>query len=162
MKRWIALVCSCVAFAGAALAQDTIFTFNGRLTDSAALANNVYDVQFELFSAQSGGVSVSSVVSTNNLPVTNGLFTAFLDFGATPFSGATRFLEIRVRPGGTADPFTTLTPRLQITSVPYAIRAAVATTVSGSAGLRIETNATSPNLIGGRSANQVAAGVVGA
>src|SRR5688572_7240347 len=155
MKRWIALISSCIALARTALAQDTIFTFNGRLTDSAALANNVYDVQFELFSAQSGGASVSVVVSTNNLPVTNGLFTAFLDFGAAPFSGASRFLEIRVRPGGTADPFTTLTPRLQITSVPYAIRAAVATTVSGNAGLRIVTNATSPNLIGGFSGNTV-------
>jgi len=162
MKRWTALLLSCVAFVETAVAQDTIFTFNGRLTDSAALANNVYDVQFELFSAQSGGVSVSAVVSTNNLPVTNGLFTAFLDFGAAPFTGATRFLEIRVRPGGTADPFTTLTPRIRLTSVPYAIRAAVATTVSGSAGLRIVTNAISPNLIGGYSGNYVPPGIHGA
>jgi hypothetical protein len=44
-----------------------------------------------------------------------------LDFGANAFAGASRFLEISMRPSG-APAFTLLTPRLQITSTPYAVR----------------------------------------
>ena len=44
-----------------------------------------------------------------------------LDFGPTAFPGADRYLEISVRRSA-MDPFTTLTPRQQITSTPYATR----------------------------------------
>ena len=51
----------------------------------------------------------------------NGVFTVSLDFGASAFNGASRFLEIGARPAGIGT-FTPLVPRQQITSTPYAIR----------------------------------------
>ena len=61
-----------------------------------------------------------------------------LDFGATAFPGANRFLEINARLTGVAS-FTTLSPRQQISSTPYAIRSlnassADAVTVTGLPG----------------------------
>src|SRR5439155_90756 len=54
--------------------------------------------------------------------VSNGLFTATLDFGAGVFSGPARWLEIAVRTNG-AGSFTVLTPRQALTATPYAITA---------------------------------------
>jgi hypothetical protein len=71
--------------------------------------------------------------------VANGVFAVNLDFGSG-FPGASRFLEIRVRPSG-GGAFTTLTPRQPVTSSPYSIKslnsenavsAATATNFSGS------------------------------
>jgi hypothetical protein len=54
--------------------------------------------------------------------VTAGIFTVQLDFGAGVFSGPPRFLEIGVRPAGSPDPYTLLSPRQSVTSTPYAVR----------------------------------------
>jgi hypothetical protein len=45
-----------------------------------------------------------------------------LDFGANAFPGGNRYLEIRVR-RKSLEPFTTLSPRQEISATPYAIRA---------------------------------------
>ena len=50
-----------------------------------------------------------------------------LDFGVDAFPGANRFVEIGVKPAGTGS-FTTLAPRQQISSSPYAIRTLSAAT----------------------------------
>jgi hypothetical protein len=70
--------------------------------------------------------------------VSAGIFSVLLDFGATAFPGANRFLEIGARLTGAAS-FTNLSPRPQISSTPYAIRSANASsaddvTVSGVPG----------------------------
>src|SRR5205085_3757006 len=54
-----------------------------------------------------------------NQTVSNGLFTAALDFGSTAFWGAGRWLEIAVRPAGNGS-YTTLAPRQALTATPYA------------------------------------------
>ncbi len=188
-------------------ALGTAFTYQGRLQDGGSLANGAYDIQFALYDAASGGAQVGATVTANDVPVSNGLFTVSLDFGASVFTGDARWLEMRVRPGASSGGYTTLTPRQPVTATPYALYAKTAPwsglagvpagfadgvdnegwSLTGNSGttagtnfigttdntalevkvnsaraLRMEPNATSPNLIGGSSANTVTSGVVGA
>src|SRR5438552_12128033 len=75
-------------------AQGTTFTYQGRLTQSVAPANNLYEMQFTLFDTLTNGNQIGVPVSLGPVPVTNGLFTVLLDFGAAPFTGNPRWLEI--------------------------------------------------------------------
>src|ERR1035437_6963960 len=129
-----ALVCLLAAKPTPALAQSTVFTYQGRLNSGANPANGNYDLTFSLFNATNGPGQVGSTYPTPNTTVSNGVFTVTLDFGAN-FPGADRWLEIAVRTNGTV-PFTTLAPRQPLTATPYAIQAAnagLAASVSPSA-----------------------------
>src|SRR5437763_4984328 len=117
-------------FAGAtssALAQGTAFSYQGRLQDSGANANGSYDFQFTLWDALNGGTQQPQpspvTVTKSGVAVTNGVFTVQLDFGASAFPGADRFLETSVRLAG-GGAFTILSPRQPITSTPYTVRSA--------------------------------------
>ncbi len=114
-------------------AQGTAFTYQGRLSDSGSPANGTYDMQFCLRTAASGG---SAAGNTNTLPAvqaSNGLFTVTLDFGPGIFSGNPLWLEIGVRTNGNASPYTTLSPRQQLTPSPYALYAPQAGIVTNGA-----------------------------
>ena len=107
--------------------QATAFTYQGRLSDAASSggANGTYQMQFQLFDAATNGNQIGDTRTNTAVNVSNGVFTVSLDFGSNPFvSGADRFLQISVKrasdPSGTA--YTTLAPRQQLTSSPYAIR----------------------------------------
>jgi hypothetical protein len=66
-----------------------------------------------------------------------------LDFGAAVFDGSPRFLEIGVRPAGSASPYATLSPRQQVASIPYAIHslsAGTATNLANGAGVQSLNN----------------------
>jgi len=103
-----------------ALAQGTAFTYQGRLNNGTNVASGSYDLTFTLYSAVSGGGTVGTSNVVNDLPISNGLFTVSLDFGATPFIGNDRWLEIGVRPGASTGAYTNLVPRQPITATPYA------------------------------------------
>jgi len=112
-----------LAFVSAAnvRAQGTSFTYQGVLNQNGAPYSGSAEIQFTLWNAASSG----SAVATNNpasliVAVTNGLFTASLDFG-TAFPGADRWLQMDVRT--VIGPFTTLSPRQKLTPAPYAITA---------------------------------------
>ena len=107
----------------AASAQGTAFSYQGRLLASGSPANGPYDLTFTVWNAASGPTQIGATVTNSSVAVSDGLFTALLDFGAGVFNGASRWLEISVRPAGTG-PFTTLTPRQTVTPAPYAIFAA--------------------------------------
>jgi hypothetical protein len=115
-------------------AQSTAFTYQGKLTDGSNPASGPYDFQIKLFDTQAVGTGAQqgTTVTVSNITVTAGIFTVPVDFGVCPscFNGASRFLEIAVKPtsGGT---FTTLGPRQPLTSTPYAIRSLNATTADG-------------------------------
>src|SRR6266568_4822723 len=80
-------------------AQGAAFTYQGRLNDGGAPANGVYDLEFRVFDALSGGSQQGGTVTVDDLGITNGLFTATIDFGGAPFSGgANRWLNVAVRP----------------------------------------------------------------
>ena len=109
-------------------AQDTAFTYQGRLNSDGNAANGTYDLTFALFDVSNGAGQVGSTITNTPVEVTNGLFTVTLDFG-TNFPGADRWLEIGVRTNG-GEAFSTLSPRQKITPTPYAITAgAVAGTI---------------------------------
>jgi hypothetical protein len=108
-------------------AQNTSFTYQGRLQDGGAPANGSYDLQFSLFDASTGGSKTSQTLIGQAIAVTNGIFSVPLDFGSSAFPGASRWLEIGVRPGASTGSFTTLSPRQPITSTPYAIQSLNAT-----------------------------------
>ena len=137
-------------------ALGTSFTYQGKLTDGGAPANGNYDVRFILYDAESGGSQVGNTILKTNVPVTNGLFTVDLDFGTTlviptpspaaspspsvsptvtavptpiavnVFDGNARWLEIAVRPGGSSNSPTVLSPRQVVSPVPYALYAKAA------------------------------------
>src|SRR5437870_4869254 len=138
-----------------AFAQTSSFTYQGRLTDGGKPANGNYDLQFALFDSLSGGTQVGSTQTMNTVAVSNGVFTVSLDFGANAFTGASRFLEISARPTGGS--FTLLTPRQQVTSTPYAIRSANASsadTATNATNATNATTATNATQLGGIAASQ--------
>src|SRR5262249_30668873 len=111
--------------ANAAVPLGTTFTYQGRLADGSSPATGRYDLRFMLFDAESAGVQIGATQTTNGVPVTNGLFTVTLDFGAAAFAGDARWLEIRVRTNGAVS-FTAVTPRQPLTPSPYALFAPAA------------------------------------
>jgi hypothetical protein len=102
-------------------AQGTAFTYNGRLNDSGAPATGSYDLQFTIYNAVTNGTAFGALTNTATA-ITNGLFTATLDFGGV-FNGSNYWLEIAARTNG-GGVFSTLSPRQQITPTPYAIYSA--------------------------------------
>lgn len=103
-------------------AQTTTFTYQGSLRTSGNPANGSYDFEFKLFDLVSNGTQQGSTIQRLNVPVTNGIFTVTLDFGAGVLPGADRFLEIGVRVNGNPGGFQQLLPRQPIASSPYSIR----------------------------------------
>jgi hypothetical protein len=116
-----------------ALAQNTAFTYQGRLNNNGAAANGNYDLTFTLYS--SPGIVVGPVTNLMTA-VSNGLFTTTIDFGAAVFINySNSLLEIGVRTNG-AGSFNILSPQQPLTRIPYALTAlnagsVAATNISG-------------------------------
>ena len=108
----------------AAVAQSSLFTYQGRFADSGQPANGNYDFQFRLADAAASGNYVGAALTNAPVPLSNGLFTVALDFGSAAFDGTLRWLEIAVRTNGSAAPYTVLVPRQALTATPYALYAA--------------------------------------
>lgn len=171
-------------------AQSTAFTYQGRFAENGEPFTGEAEFQFTLWDAATAGNQIAATDPEANVAsVTNGFFTASLDFGATSFDGSPRWLEIGVATTGGAS-FTTLLPRLEITASPYAIKAASAATVDagvisdpsfiGTASMiplelfvnnqralsleQVESpgGLESVNIVAGVPGNQVAEGVIGA
>src|ERR1035437_7904423 len=106
-------------FAGSIMSapSGTAFTYRGRLTVGANVANGNYDLNFSLYDALSSGSQVGSSL-TNSAAVSKGVFAVTLDFGASAFNGDGRWLEIGARTNGNGA-FTTLSPRQKLTPTPY-------------------------------------------
>ena len=112
----------------------TAFTYQGQLSDAGLPATGAYDFEFKLFDAATAGAQVGSTVLKGDVAVAGGQFMVSLDFGATPFAGQARFLEIGVRPGASSGAYTLLGSRQELTPSPnalFATSAASATTVAG-------------------------------
>jgi hypothetical protein len=113
-------ITQCIAviaiLSGSVAAQaDTTFTYQGELKESGEPADGAFDMDFALWNALSGGSQVGSTIQVDDQPVSEGLFTVELDFGAEVFDGSQRWLEITVEG-------TTLAPRQPITHAPYSIQ----------------------------------------
>jgi hypothetical protein len=109
----------------AAVAQSTAFTYQGRLTSGGAPAFGLHDFRFKLFDAASGGSQIGTMQCADNVSVTDGVFTASLDFGQQFATPSPRFLEIQVRADTGLDcannsGLVTLTPRQALSAAPLA------------------------------------------
>lgn len=107
------LVFTWLGFLSVSFALAQSFTYQGYLREGGVPANGAFNLTFKLFNAASGGVQVGSTITLDETGVANGLFTVELNFGATAFTGADRWLEMAVNG-------TTLTPRVKITAAPLA------------------------------------------
>ncbi|HEY0050142.1 MAG TPA: tail fiber domain-containing protein, partial [Pyrinomonadaceae bacterium] len=142
--------------AGSAFGQTSVISYQGRLAEASAVENGEYQFQFKLFDAAQGGNQIGSIVEVRTL-VTNGAFSAGLDFGEKAFNGEDRYLEISIRKTE-SDAYVPLTSaREKVNSVPYAIKANTATTAETVAGMTstdisgsVQTvNNATPNNVGG-------------
>ncbi|MGH7244155.1 MAG: hypothetical protein ACREJD_12135 [Phycisphaerales bacterium] len=135
------------AIAGLAMAvPGTAFTYQGRLTDGGAPANGTYDLQLKLYNSSIGGTQQGSTVTLNDLAVSNGVFTAPVDFGAE-YDGKSLWIEIDVRPGASVGAYTPIFPRTKLDATPYAqaLNLPVQESASVSAGLLTFTNQNTAN-----------------
>jgi trimeric autotransporter adhesin len=110
--------------------QGTAFTYQGRLNDGGNPANGRYDFRFRIASDPLGNNYVGNAFLTNGIPVSNGLFTATMDFGPGVFTGSNDWLEVDVRTNGIGG-YTALNPLQALTPTPYAIFASTASNLSG-------------------------------
>jgi hypothetical protein len=121
------------------LGQGTAFSFQGKLNVGTNAANGIYDLRFAIYdSTNLPGTLIAGPLMNTATPVSNGLFTVTLDFGAGVFTGPARWLDIAVKTNG-GPSYSALAPRQALTPTPYAIfasgagaanAAAVAATVS--------------------------------
>ena len=126
-----------------AIAQGTTaFTYQGRLNLGTNAASGNYDLRFAACDALYNGNTVAGPTTNLATLVTAGFFTVRLDFGAGLFAGSARWLDIGVRTNGNGA-FTALTPRQNLTPVPYALyapQAGVAATATQISGLIASSN----------------------
>ena len=101
--------------------QTTAFTYQGRISDGGNPANGNFQMQFKLFDAVSGGTQIGPTLNDVAVTAANGVFSAQLDFGSAPFSGADRWLEVAVR-RNSGESYVALAPRTQLLPAPYAVR----------------------------------------
>ena len=119
------LAVSALVGGGNAFAQEpvgTTFTYQGQLKQDGEPANGEFDFLFLLYTKKIGGEQVGETLEIADSPVSAGLFTVKLDFGGV-FNGEKRWLEVCVRPGNSSGEYTVLSPRQELTAIPYAIYA---------------------------------------
>jgi hypothetical protein len=148
---WPALARSSPQLAVLAAPLGTTFTYQGQLKLNGQPVSGTCDLQFSLFDAATGGNAVGSSPQTVlNVPVTNGLYTVQLDFGASPFAGQATWLELAPRCPAGGGSFTTLSPRQPVTPTPNALfaqqaqNATSATTASSAKSATTATNFSGP------------------
>ena len=98
LKRYAAAF-AVVLFIGTLLSvysQSTVFNYQGSLKVSGVPPTGIYDFEFALFDAVNAGTQLGATATRNGMIVADGIFAVSLDFG-NQFTGAGRFLEIRVR-----------------------------------------------------------------
>ncbi|NOZ72179.1 MAG: hypothetical protein GXP38_09740 [Chloroflexi bacterium] len=100
----------------------TAFTYQGRIIFNGTPVNNeICSVLPTLWDAQSGGTQVASASQTVVNP-SNGYFKMDIDFGSSAFTGAERWLQLKV--ACVSDPNAaqgTILPRVRLAPTPYAL-----------------------------------------
>jgi hypothetical protein len=94
---------------------SSAINYQGRLTDNTGNPlDGTYNIEFQLWDAESGGSQVGSTITVNNVGVDQGLFNVRLEVDPDDFNGQELWLRVGV--GGEW-----LDPRQQILPVPYAL-----------------------------------------
>jgi len=68
-------------------AQSSAFTYQGQLTANGSPVSGIYDLQFTMYDADSGGSALAGPLTNSAVPVSSGVFTVALDFGPGVFDG---------------------------------------------------------------------------
>src|SRR5688572_1246306 len=126
-------------------AQTSTFVYQGRLRSVGVGAGGVYEMQLRVYHTPGSGTGpvLAGPITDPNVQVTSGIFTVNLNFGTAVFNGATLYLEVAVRPAGSATGYSLLAPRQQITSTPYAVQSLKAATADLATDATNATSATS-------------------
>ena len=109
--------------AALAAPMGTSFAYQGQLEGAGGPVTDDCDMAFRLYDQASDGSQVGSAISTT-VPITDGLFTVTLDFGAGAFGGDARWLGVLVQCPG--DSIYADLGRQELTAAPYALYAATA------------------------------------
>lgn len=112
-------------------AFGTSFTYQGQLKNGGVAVNNTCDFQFGLWDANISGNLVGVTTTVTSIPVTNGLFTAPIDFGNTAFTGGDRWLAIAIACPSNSRNYVLLDSRQQLTPDPYSIYSASTGALNG-------------------------------
>jgi hypothetical protein len=120
-RRAVGGVLICLVLAQPVCALDTAFVWQGEVRDTGVPASGSYDFEFRLFTAANGGTQLGPTQTLPAQPVTNGVFSATLNFG-DQYDGTPRWLEIAIRRNGQPS-FVVLNPRQRIEAAPYALHA---------------------------------------
>jgi len=144
---WVAALAALAFLVGARSAhgQGSAFTYAGQLQENGLAANGTYNFTFTLFDTNDNTAVVAGPVTNNAVGVTNGVFTALIDFGPGLFNGAANWLQVGVATNG-VHTFTTLFPRQQLTPTPYAIFAESAGSLSNSGNVPVGSLTLTGNL----------------
>lgn len=123
------------AWAACAQPVTSAFTYQGDLQDGGVGVDGLADLQFSLWSAASGGTQIGVTQTAPGVTIEGGRFAVSLnsgaEFGASPFDGQKRWLQIAVRSAGSGGAFIALAPRQEISGTPYAAYALNAATLGG-------------------------------
>ncbi|CAN5382907.1 hypothetical protein BH10ACI1_BH10ACI1_17870 [soil metagenome] len=143
MKKVFLMIALTILFSSFVAAQGNGFSFQGRMNDGTNPANGQYDMQFSLYTSISGGTQIGATIARPATVLINGVFSVTLDFGAAAFNNPNAvFIEIAVKPANSANNYTILGPRQQLTVVPFAIRANNATNADNATNAQTAVNAT--------------------
>lgn len=132
----------------AAAPFGSAFTYQGRLSFGAGPAlDGLYDFSFTLHDAATAGSTIGTAANLTAVPVSNGVFSAQLDFGAAAFtSGEARWLELSVNTNGVT-PLALLNPRQRLSPTPQAIYAETAGIASGVASGAVTSAGIAPSAV---------------
>jgi N-acetylneuraminic acid mutarotase len=112
-----------LAFSAHAAPLGSTITYQGKLHEAGQPANGTFEFEFVLYDAPTGGNVVGPVVTREEVPVVQGVFTLQLDFGPGAFNGDARWMQIYVKNDVTGTNGV-LSPRTPIHPTPYALLAA--------------------------------------
>ncbi len=118
-------------------------TYQGYLVKNGSPVTATCDFSFALFNAANGGEFVADAGAT--VPVTDGQFTALLDFGSEAFTGAARWMQVYVRCPSTVGSYTLLGGRVELTAVPYAHSLRPGAKVFGTEGVTLHVKNSAEN-----------------
>ncbi len=154
LVAWLVLVLGVgFVFTSRASAQVPLSTtYQGQLTRDNAPVTGVYDMQFRIFTARTGGVQIGTTLCADDVKVTDGLFTVVVPLPALN-SGQPAYLDVSTRldtgePCGVASGYTPLSPRQLIAAVPVAVSASVITQKSPSVEGALRYNPTAKRFEG--------------
>ena len=122
----------------------TAFTFQGRLVKNGNPVDGVTcTFTFALHGAASGGSSLATVSPTAQ--VSDGYFTANVDFGAGVFEGEARWVEVSVQCPGDGSAVPLNDKRIPLNPAPYALslRPGASIEATSTNALNVKTAATS-------------------